>query len=44
MINQARQFVCHKLANDYSGHDIAHIDRVVNLTKQLLRSLAKANQ
>ncbi|MWN31472.1 MULTISPECIES: HD domain-containing protein [unclassified Gilliamella] len=38
-----QSFVKQKLANDFTGHDIAHIERVVRLAEQILQHEPKAN-
>ncbi|WP_218056611.1 HD domain-containing protein [Gilliamella sp. wkB112] len=43
IIQNIQSLVKQKLADDYSGHDMAHIERVVKLTKQILASEPKAN-
>lgn len=43
IINHVHLYVSHKLMEDYSGHDIAHIMRVVQLSKTLLATEPKAN-
>jgi uncharacterized protein len=43
VIQAIQAFVKQKLANDFSGHDMAHIERVVRLTEQILQHEPKAN-
>ncbi|KES14875.1 Protein of unknown function (DUF3140), partial [Gilliamella apicola SCGC AB-598-B02] len=43
IIEKIRIYVKQKLANDFSGHDMAHIERVVGLAKKILPYEAKAN-
>ncbi|QIQ22279.1 HD domain-containing protein [Zophobihabitans entericus] len=38
IIEQTQKFVTEKLAHDTSGHDFAHIQRVVNLARQILNT------
>ncbi|MWN90394.1 HD domain-containing protein [Gilliamella sp. Pra-s65] len=44
VIQSIRGFVKQKLANDFTGHDIAHIERVVRLAEQILQHEPKANR
>ncbi|MWP61030.1 HD domain-containing protein [Gilliamella sp. Pas-s25] len=43
VIQAIQAFVKQKLANDFSGHDMAHIERVVRLAEQILKHEPKAN-
>ncbi|WP_176700219.1 HD domain-containing protein [Gilliamella apicola] len=43
VIQAIQAFVKQKLANDFSGHDMAHIERVVRLAEQILKYEPKAN-
>jgi uncharacterized protein len=43
VIQAIQAFVKQKLANDFSGHDMAHIERVVRLAEQILQHEPKAN-
>lgn len=43
IINNVQTFVKQKLADDFSGHDMAHIERVVKLAKQILKHEPTAN-
>jgi uncharacterized protein len=43
VIQAIQAFVKQKLANDFSGHDMAHIERVVKLAEQILQHEPKAN-
>ncbi|MCO6523887.1 MAG: HD domain-containing protein [Candidatus Schmidhempelia sp.] len=43
IINNVHIYVSNKLIEDYTGHDIAHIMRVVHLSKQLLATEPQAN-
>lgn len=43
IIEKIRIYVKQKLANDFSGHDMAHIERVVGLAKKILPYEPKAN-
>lgn len=43
IIAATEQFVRQQLAQEHSGHDIAHIIRVVNLAKYLLKTTPKAD-
>ncbi|NUF49630.1 HD domain-containing protein [Gilliamella sp. ESL0250] len=43
VIQAIQAFVKQKLANDFSGHDMAHIERVVRLSEQILKHEPKAN-
>lgn len=43
VIQAIQAFVKQKLANDFSGHDMAHIERVVKLAKKILQHEPKAN-
>lgn len=43
IVLNVRSFVEQKLANDFSGHDMAHIERVVKLTQRILQNEPKAN-
>ncbi|WP_085248417.1 HD domain-containing protein [Gilliamella mensalis] len=43
VIQAIQVFVKQKLANDFSGHDMAHIERVVRLAEQILKHEPKAN-
>ena len=36
-IDLVNKFVCEELKNDYSGHDISHINRVVNNAYKILK-------
>ncbi|WP_392560547.1 HD domain-containing protein [Orbus mooreae] len=43
-INNTACYVQQKLANDYSGHDMAHIERVVHLAKKIQQSEPQSNE
>lgn len=43
-ISNTARYVQQKLANDYSGHDMAHIQRVVHLAQKIQQSEPTANQ
>jgi uncharacterized protein len=43
IIQAVETFVNQKLAYDFSGHDMAHIERVVRLAEQILQHEPKAN-
>ena len=43
IINNVQTFVKQKLADDFSGHDMAHIERVVKLAQQILKHEPTAN-
>ncbi|OCG37518.1 HD domain-containing protein [Gilliamella sp. Gris1-4] len=43
LVLDVQSFVKQKLSNDFSGHDMAHIERVVKLAKKILQHEPKAN-
>lgn len=43
-ISSSEQYVQQKLAHDYSGHDMAHIQRVVHLAKKIQQTEPTANE
>ncbi|SCC12236.1 HD domain-containing protein [Gilliamella intestini] len=43
MVLNIQSFVKQKLADDFTGHDMAHIERVVRLAEQILQHEPKAN-
>ncbi|KFA59776.1 hypothetical protein A9G48_10745 [Gilliamella sp. wkB18] len=43
IVEEIKCYVKQKLAHDFSGHDMAHIERVVGLTQQILPYEPKAN-
>ena len=43
IIQAIQSFVKQKLSNDFSGHDMTHIERVVKLAKKILQHEPKAN-
>lgn len=43
VVSNIHSFVKQKLANDFSGHDLAHIERVVKLAQLILEDEPKAN-
>ena len=43
VVSNIQSFVKQKLANDFSGHDMAHIERVVRLAQLILEDEPNAN-
>ncbi|MFT8702957.1 putative Mn(2+)-dependent (deoxy)ribonucleoside pyrophosphohydrolase [Oenococcus oeni] len=43
-LNKIHNFMCGILDSDQSGHDSSHIDRVIGLTKKILKKEPTANQ